>query len=105
MRVAAEGNSLEASYSTGGGAGGRCGAAQLREEPAGAAQAPLDAVATPADSGAVLQEAADYMRGELRRMFTTGVRKCFHFAFKHFATAIEQQHQKDAQVQRIKQQQ
>lgn len=75
MRVAAEGNSLEASYSTGGAAGGRSGAAQLREGPAGAAQAPLDAVATPADSGAVLQEAADYMRGELRRMFTTGVRK------------------------------
>jgi hypothetical protein len=75
QRVAAEGNSLEASYSTGSAAGGRSGAAQLREQPAGAVQAPLNAVAAPAGSGAVLQEAADYMRGELRRMFTTGVRK------------------------------
>ena len=109
VRVAAEGNSLEASYSTGGPAGGRSGAAQLRGEPAGAAQAPLDAVATPADSGAVLQEAADYMRGELRRMFTTGVRNPVASALVlhlyPLTAAVEQQHQEDAQVQRVKQQQ
>lgn len=71
--VRAEGQSLEASYTTGGG-GGRVGAAQLREQPAEATQAALDAAAVPQDGGQVLQEAADYMRGELRRMFSTGVR-------------------------------
>lgn len=75
LRAAAEGQSFQASYSTGGASGGRSGAAQLREEPAEAAQAPLDATASPSDSGAVLQEAADYMSGELRRMFSSGVGK------------------------------
>lgn len=108
LRVAAEGNSLEASYSTGSAAGGRSGAAQLREQPAGAAQAPLplDAVSTPADNGAVLQEAADYMRGELRRMFTTGVWNAALPLHALIASLqAEQQHPEDMQLQSFKQQQ
>ncbi len=70
--VVASGQSLEASFGTGAG-GGRAGAAQLREELLEASQAPLDAAATPIASSEVLRETAEYLVGELRRIFSTGV--------------------------------
>lgn len=73
--VVASGESLEASFGTGGG-DGRTGAAQLQDEPAEAGQSPLDAAAAPDAGAEVLRETAEYMRGELRRIFSTGVSHC-----------------------------